>query len=247
MKSFSNMYIFLFSTAMVTIVAVLLSFVAEQLRPIQEKNVEVEKKLDILRSVGEADSLDEVKKKDKDTYIEEEYDKNITNSFVISPSGELKEDLDAFTVNMKVELDKPEEERNLPIFIYTAEDSTKKYIFPLRGTGLWGPIWGYIAFYDDYNTIYGAIFAHSKETPGLGAEIDQSWFQEQFENKTIFDENGDFVSVEVVKGGAKPDDLHAVDAISGGTITSTALEDMLKECLGNYIQYFQTIKDNQNE
>jgi Na+-transporting NADH:ubiquinone oxidoreductase subunit C len=211
MKSFSNMYIFLFSTAMVTIVAVLLSFVSEQLRPIQEKNVEVEKKLDILRSVG------------------------------------LKKDMDAFTVDMKVELDKPEEERNLPIFVYTAEDSTKKYIFPLRGTGLWGPIWGYIALYDDYNTIYGAIFKHSKETPGLGAEINESWFQEQFENKTIFDENGNFVSVEVVKGGAKPDDPHAVDAISGGTITSTALEEMLRECLVNYVQYFKTIKDNQNE
>jgi Na+-transporting NADH:ubiquinone oxidoreductase subunit C len=247
MKSFSNMYIFLFSTAMVTIVAVLLSFVSEQLRPIQEKNVEVEKKLDILRSVGEADSLNEVKKKDKDTYIEEEYHKNITNSFVISSSGELKKDMDAFAVDMKVELDKPEEERNLPIFVYTAEDSTIKYIFPLRGTGLWGPIWGYIALYDDYNTIYGAIFKHSKETPGLGAEINESWFQEQFENKTIFDENGNFVSVEVVKGGAKPDDPHAVDAISGGTITSKGLENMLKVCLGNYVQYLKTIKDNQNE
>jgi len=245
MKSFSNLYIFLFSTAMVTIVAVLLSFVAEQLRPFQEKNVEVEKKTDILRSVGEADSLNEVKK--KDTYIEKEYNQNITNSFVISLSGELKEDMDAFTVDLKAELEKTPEERNLPIFVYTAEDSTKKYIFPLRGTGLWGPIWGYIALYDDYNTIYGAIFNHSKETPGLGAEINESWFQKQFENKTIFDENGNFVSVKVVKGGAKSDDPHAVDAISGGTITSKALEDMLRECLGNYVQYFKTIKDNQNE
>ena len=245
MKSFSNIYIFIFSTVMVTIVAVLLSFVSEQLRPIQEKNVEVEKKLDILRSVGQASSIDEIK--NKDTYIEEEYNKYITNSFVISPSGEIKDDIDAFNVNLKVELARPEEERNLPVFVYTAEDSTEKYIIPLRGRGLWGPIWGYVSLYDDYNTIYGAIFAHSKETPGLGAEIDQSWFQEQFKNKTIFDDKGNFVSVKVVKGGAKPDDIHSVDAISGGTITSTALQDMLKECLGNYEYYFQTIKNNQNE
>lgn len=245
MKSFSNTYIFIFSTVMVTIVAVLLSFVSEQLRPIQEKNVEVEEKLDILRSVGEAKNIADVKK--KDTYVEDEYVKFITGSFVINPAGEIQEDIDAFKVNVKEELAKPQEDRNLPVFIYTAGDSTNKYIIPLRGRGLWGPIWGYVSFYDDYNTIYGAIFAHSKETPGLGAEIDQSWFQEQFINKTIFDANGNFISVKVVKGGARPDDIHAVNAISGGTITSTALQNMLMECLGNYVDYFQNIKSDKNE
>jgi Na+-transporting NADH:ubiquinone oxidoreductase subunit C len=245
MKSFSNTYIFIFSTVMVTIVAILLSFVSEQLRPIQEKNVEVEKKLDILRSVGEAKDIAEVKK--KDTYVEDEYNEFITGSFVINSAGEMQEGIDAFEVNIKEELAKPKEERNLPIFIYTAGDSTIKYIIPLRGRGLWGPIWGYVSFYDDYNTIYGAIFSHSKETPGLGAEIDQSWFQQQFINKTIFDENGNFVSVKVVKGGASPDDPHSVNAISGGTITSTALQDMLLECLGNYTDYFQNINTSNNE
>ncbi|KPK84270.1 MAG: hypothetical protein AMS27_10410 [Bacteroides sp. SM23_62_1] len=245
MKSFSNTYIFIFSTVMVTIVAVLLSFVSEQLRPIQEKNVEVEKKLDILRSVGEAKNLSEVKKKDE--YVEDEYNKFITGSFVINAAGEMQEGIDAFQVNMKEELTKPKADRNLPIFMYTAGDSTNKYVIPLRGRGLWGPIWGYVSFYDDFNTIYGAIFAHSKETPGLGAEIDQSWFQQQFINKTIFDENANFVSVKVIKGGARPDDMHGVSAISGGTITSTALQNMLMECLDNYVDYFQNVKLNKNE
>jgi Na+-transporting NADH:ubiquinone oxidoreductase subunit C len=245
MKSFSNTYIFIFSIVMVTIVAVLLSFVSEQLKPIQDKNVEVEKKLDILRSVGEAKNINEARK--KDAYVEDEYQKFITGSFVINSAGEIQEGIDAFQVNIKEELAKPKEERNLPVFVYTAGDSTNKYIIPLRGRGLWGPIWGYVSFYNDYNTIYGAIFAHAKETPGLGAEIDQPWFQEQFINKTIFDEKGNFVSVKVVKGGARPGDVHGVNAISGGTITSTALQNMLLECLGNYVDYFKNIKSDKHE
>jgi Na+-transporting NADH:ubiquinone oxidoreductase subunit C len=245
MKSFSNTYIFVFSTVMVTIVAILLSFVAESLRPIQNKNKEVEKKYDILRSVGKAERYAEAK--NKNIYIEEEYSKYITGSYVIDTSGKKKEGVDAFNVNLKVEFAKPPQEMNLPVFIFTADDSTHKYIIPLRGKGLWGPIWGYIALYDDFNTIYGAIFAHEKETPGLGAEINQPFFQVQYVNKKIMDDKGNFVSVKVVKGGAKPDDLHAVDAISGGTITSVGVQAMMMDCLGNYEYYFKNVKTNQNE
>jgi Na+-transporting NADH:ubiquinone oxidoreductase subunit C len=245
MKSFSNTYIFIFSTVMVTIVAILLSFVAEGLRPAQEKNKEVEKKMDILRSVGKAERAGEVK--DKDVYIEEEYSRYITGSYVIDTAGKKKEGVDAFTVDLKVELAKPVQERNLPVFVFTADDSTHKYIIPMRGTGLWGPIWGYVSFYEDFNTIYGAIFDHKGETPGLGAEINKNFFQVQFVNKKIFDEKGNFVSIRVLKGGAKPDDIHAVDAISGGTITSVAVQTMMKNCLGNYEYYFKNAKTNQNE
>jgi len=245
MKSFSNTYIFVFSTVMVTIVAILLSFVAETLRPLQNKNKDIEKKLDILKSVGKADKIEEVK--DRAFYVEDEYSKYITNSYVIDTSGNIKEGIDAFTVNLKVELARPPQEMNLPVFVFTADDSTHKYIIPLRGKGLWGPIWGYLALYDDFNTIYGAIFAHEKETPGLGAEINQKFFQVQYIDKKIMDERGNLVSVKVVKGGAKPDDPHAVDAISGGTITSTGVQAMMKDCLGNYEYYFKTAKTNHNE
>jgi len=245
MKSFSNTYIFIFSTVMVTLVAILLSFVAESLRPLQNKNKEVEKKMDILRSVGKAERIDEVK--DRDVYIEEEYSRYITGSYVIDTAGEQKEGIDAFTVDLKVELAKPPQEMNLPVFVFTADDSTNKYIIPLRGKGLWGPIWGYVSFYDDFNTIYGAIFDHKGETPGLGAEISQPFFQVQFVNKKIIDDKGNFVSVKVVKGGAKPDDLYAVDAISGGTITSVGVQAMMMDCLGNYEIYFKNAKTNQND
>ena len=238
MKSFSNTYIFVFSTVMVMLVATLLSFVAEQLKPFQEKNIEIEKKLDILRSVGIARDIDDVK--DKDIYVEEAYDKNITKSFAINPEGELKADVEAFKINLKAELAKSSEDRNLPVFVYVDEDGKEIHILPLQGKGLWGPIWGYISLEEDLTTIYGAIFAHSKETPGLGAEINTDWYQAQYLGKKIFDDAGKFTSIRVVKGGADPDDPHAVDAISGGTITSVALQEMMEECLGNYETYFKT-------
>ena len=236
MKSYSNTYIFIFATVMVVIVATLLTFVAETLRPYQEKNVEVERKLDILRSVGLAKEVDEVE--DKSQYVEKEYAGNITKSIVIGMDGEIREGIDAFSIKLKEELNSPEEERDLPIFIYTSPDGLEINIVPLLGKGLWGPIWGYVSFEQDMSTIYGAIFAHAKETPGLGAEIQEEFFQEQFLGKKIFDEAQKFTSVKVVKGGTGPDDLHAVDAISGGTITSVALQEMLFDCLGNYETYF---------
>ena len=242
MKSYSNTYIFMFSTIMVLIVAVLLSFVAEQLKPIQQKNIEVEKKLDILRSVGQATEVDEVK--NKDAYVEEEYNTFITSTFAIDINGQEQDSVDAFGIDLKVELSKDPEQRELPVYIYTASDSSKKFIVPVRGTGLWGPIWGYVSFQEDLNSIYGAIFKHEKETPGLGAEINQTWFSDQFEGKKIFDDQGKFVSIRVMKGGADPADEHAVDAISGGTITSTALQEMLKNCLVNYETYFKSFNDN---
>jgi len=238
MKSFSNTYIFVFSTVMVMLVATLLSFVAEQLKPFQEKNVEIEKKLDILRSVGIARDMDDVK--DKDAFVEEAYEKNITKSFAIDASGNLKDEVDAFRVNLKAELAKSPEERTLPVFVFVEKTGTEIYIMPLQGKGLWGPIWGYISLEEDMETIYGAIFAHAKETPGLGAEINTEWYQAQYLGKKIFDDAGKFTSVRVVKGGADPADPHAVDAISGGTITSVALQEMMEECLGNYETFFKT-------
>jgi len=82
------------------------------------------------------------------------------------------------------------------------------------------------------------VFDHKGETPGLGADINADWFQEPFTGKTIFNENGEFVSIEVVKGGADPSSKHQVDGISGGTITSKALEEMMVDCMTGYVAHF---------
>jgi Na+-transporting NADH:ubiquinone oxidoreductase subunit C len=241
MRNFSNTYIFVFSLIMVTIVAVLLSFVSTQLKPRQMMNMEIEKKQDILRSVGKAEQVSEVD--NKNTYIEEEFGKFISESYVVDYNGnQLEEDAFEITLNLNVEVRKPQEERNYPIFIYT-ENGERKLVIPVRGKGLWGPIWGYVALGSDLNTISGAVFDHQGETPGLGAEINTDWFQEPFIGKTIFNEAGEFVSIEVVKGGADPSNPHGVDGISGGTITSKGLEAMLADCLAGYVNHFKELSN----
>ncbi len=230
---FSNRYIFIYSAIMVIIVAVALTVVAVQLKPAQVYNEKVEKMQNMLTSVN----IESTPKN-----AEELFKKYITSSLVIDNKGNMKEGINAFDVDMRLENKKKPEERNLPLFICVNDQNQKFYIVPLRGKGLWGPIWGYIAFKEDMNTIAGTQFGHKGETPGLGAEIDTREFQKQFPNKTIFDEAGKFVSVGVIKGGAPDSDIHGVDAISGGTITSKGLEAMLHDCLTEYVNYFSKNK-----
>jgi Na+-transporting NADH:ubiquinone oxidoreductase subunit C len=239
MKNFSNTYIFTFSLVMVVIVAVVLSFVAMQLKPRQQLNQEIERKSDILRSVGEAEESADVK--DYNAYIEQEFEKYITDSYVVNYEGEEVPDADAFeiTLGLKVQADRDATERLYPVFVYTGESGNHRYIVPVRGKGLWGPIWGYVAFEPDLNTIFGVIYDHAKETPGLGADINTSWFEEKFEGKKIFNEEGEFVSVTVGKGIDVSTNPHGVDAISGGTITSVGLSDMLEDFFGGYVNHFK--------
>ncbi len=229
----------MFSLVMVIVVAVLLSFVAMQLKPRQDLNQEIERKSDILSSVGEAADLSEVK--DKNAFVVEQFDKFINESYVVDYEGALQDNADAFeiTLNLKVQADKPAKERLYPVFVYTDKDGEHKYIVPVRGKGLWGPIWGYVAFEPDMNTIAGAIFDHAKETPGLGADINTTWFEEEFIGKKIFNDQGKFVSVSVLKSAETENNPHAVDAISGGTITSDGLSDMLVDYFEGYVNHFK--------
>jgi len=221
---------------MVILVAAILSIVAMQLQPLQKKNFERNKKQNILLSLNIQTS--------KENAIEK-YDEYIVDSYVINHKGEKKEGIDAFSVELAKELEKPIEERNLPVYIGSIQEDSKQYVIPVRGKGLWGPIWGFVALEDDYNTVYGANFSHDSETPGLGAEISTREFQKQFIGKKIFDESGKFVSVSVVKGGASSDAKHAVDGISGGTITSEGVDKMLEDVVGSYVPYFKQKKKNQ--
>ena len=130
------------------------------------------------------------------------------------------------------EIKKIEETRKLPLYICRKGKNTY-YVFALRGKGLWGTIWGYISLENDFNTVYGIYFGHESETPGLGATISTSRFQDKFKGKKLF-KNSQFVSVKVIKGGTEPDNLHGVDAISGSTVTSKGVENMLFDCLSGY-------------
>ena len=227
MKQFSNRYIFLFSIVMVVSVAALLSLAATLLQPAQERNLEVEKKKNMLESINVPATRENT---------EELYDKYITESFVLNSRGELVSGVDAFTVVIKNEQKKPLEDQSLPVFRAEPDDGEKVIIIPVEGKGLWGPIYGYVSLKSDMNTIYGVNFDHKGETPGLGAEINTTPFESQFHGKKIFD-NDSFISVQVLKGGAPESDIHGVDGISGGTITSNGLQSMIFDCLQKYNVY----------
>lgn len=219
---------------MVIVVAAVLSVAAITLQPFQKRNVEINKKQNILASLN----IESTAKN-----AEEMYNKYITESYVVSSNGVVIDGVNAFNIDMKKELAKPLTERNLPIYVGSIDNQTKQYIIPVYGKGLWGPIWGYVSLKEDLSTIFGTNFAHKGETPGLGAEIETKWFQLEFVDKQIFNESGKFVSVSVVKGGtADKESKHEVDGISGGTITSVGVDQMLKDCLSSYEPYFKNIK-----
>lgn len=232
-----NSYTIGFACVMVVFVAALLASMSIQLTPLQDRNIELEKKQNILQSVGVFVDRDE---------SEKYYSQFIKKELVVDNKGNILPG-SAFDIDLGDELKKDIKNQNLPLYISILEDSSECYIIPLRGKGLWGPIWGYIALKEDINTVFGAVFAHKSETPGLGAEINQSFFQEPFRDKLIFNENNEFVSITVKKGGATEGSMHEVDGISGGTITSDGVTDMIKERVGRYIPYLEQNKAVKND
>jgi len=235
MNKNSNSYTIIYSAVMVILVAAALAFASISLSDKQTENINTEKKMNILASINKGDAKGAP---NKNKYIDEEYQKYIVESYCVDINGN-KTNAEAFSTDLQVELKKQEKERNLPVFV-SGDNNAKRYILPVRGAGLWGPIWGYISLNDDFNTICGAVFDHKGETPGLGAEISTEMFCKQFAGKTIFEGNR-FVGINVVKPGGTPTN-HTVDGISGGTITSEALGNMVISCLKDYQKYFEKQK-----
>ena len=204
-----NSYIFIYSIILVVVVAGALSLVAVLLQPKQAKNYEIEQKRNILSAL-------KINVETKD--VESTYAKIVTE-IAVDESGNEVEKEDA-------------------LVLYKAQtDKGLKYVFPLSGKGLWGPIWGYISLDEDLNTVYGAYFDHKSETSGLGAEIATEHFQSQFSGKKIFNSENKFVAVKTNKRGAQNE--NEVDAISGATITSTSVSEMLESCLNKYLPYIE--------
>jgi Na+-transporting NADH:ubiquinone oxidoreductase subunit C len=233
---------------MVIIVAAILSTAAMVLKPYQERNIAIAKIQGILMAVEIEAGTDNAEALFSEFILEElviDQDGKVSGRY---SEGQLTDGSDrAFDLNLKTELYRKSQDKPYKVPLYMAEANGEKiYIIPLLGKGLWGPIYGNIALKADMNTIYGAEFGNDKETPGLGAEISDRSFALQFIGKTIFSENGEFVSITVKKGGVgtmpEADRIHGVDAISGGTITSDAVTKMLEDCLSNYVAYFKSQK-----
>lgn len=193
----SNGYIFLYATVLVVVVAVMLTVAALWLHPFQERNEKNEKRINILRAAGIPDV-------DKDNAAKL-FEQHCTASFLLDENGNSAED------------------GTLPLFVIDRHIS----VIPMQGSGLWGPIWGYIAIDADGTTVIGANFDHKSETPGLGGEITTEKFQNQFSGKQI-KKSGQLIPIEF-------------DAITGATKTSNGVKEMIDRTLESYAPFFEKL------
>jgi Na+-transporting NADH:ubiquinone oxidoreductase subunit C len=219
----SNSYTYGFAIALVVIVAAALSIAATSLKPMQDANVALEKKADILSSVG-------LTSEDPTALYAE-----VISEQLVLVNGQVVDGASPDAVDMAAAIALPESERQAPLYVARTEGKTY-YIIPVRGKGLWGPIWGYVSLNEDGTSVYGATFGHKSETPGLGAEITTEYFTGQFPGKVVYSDT--YTGIEVRKGDASGN--QQVDGISGGTITSVGVQYMLENCLKPYQAYLKS-------
>lgn len=217
-----NAYTIIYASVMVILVAFLLAFVASALKPTQDANVEKDKKSQILAALNIRDVED----------VESKYAEVIKKDVIYGADAAqgVKAENGGFAVeNKNITAD------NRPLYIAEVNGETKMVV-PVKGAGLWGGLWGYVAVNADGETVFGTYFSHESETAGLGARIAEQWFQESFIGKKIFAEGSEDVALSVVKKGKEgtlsPENY--VDGVTGATLTSDGVNNMIKDCLGMY-------------
>ena len=243
-----NSYTLLFAIAMVIIVGTLLAAIDSSLRERIDTNKILEKQQNILYAIGindnEGSSVRFISK-DKAPI---EFDKYVVNQIYIQ-EGKIIEDEEAYLIEVKKEKTLAKDasyNRRLPLFI-AEKDDKKYYVAPIRGKGLWNSIWGYVSMDEDM-IIQGAYFDHQAETPGLGANINQRFFMDDFIGENLLDSNGNFIGITVSKKDLDPRNEikndNRVDAIAGATITGDGVSAMIKSDLRLYAPYFKQLKQN---
>lgn len=227
----SNSYIIAYSCIMVIVVAFLLAFVSSALKPQQDVNVALDKKKQILAALNIRDLSDEQSAK--------KYAEVVDADAIIDAGGNIVAKGDKGGEKTGFLLNSADYKKGkLAIFDCTV-DGKRKYVVPVYGMGLWGPIWGYIAVNDDGNTVFGAYFNHEGETAGLGAEIkDSRQWQSLFKGKTIYGADGKPV-LKVLKASEVKDRSCEVDAVTGATLTSVGVSNMLQEGFAKYKNYLK--------
>lgn len=244
----SSGYIFGFALLVILVCGVLLSVVSGALADKQYEERELERKKFILKAAL-GDKMDEVEKPE----ISAMYDKRVKES-VVNSKGEVVEGLAANAVKLKNEYKKLEkngslkagETINLPVYEVMNEDGSAVdfYVVPTYGFGLWDNIWGYVALQKDLNTINGVVLDHKGETPGLGARITEDKIQKRYSTgKTIF-EGDKLVSVTMQKGEGNDysSDPHAVDGMSGATLTADGVNTMMANYMNLYLSFINAKK-----
>jgi Na+-transporting NADH:ubiquinone oxidoreductase subunit C len=241
-----NSYTIIFAIAMVLVVGSLLAFTASSLSPNIDENKRMEKQQNILYAMGVNgnESSGDITFVGTDK-VADEFSKYIKQQLVIE-NGVAEEDANAYLIDIKKEQAKAKngETRRLPLFV-GEKDGETFYIAPIRGKGLWDAIWGYVALDKDM-VVKGAFFDHAGETPGLGANIKQRYFMDDFYGERLLTEAGVFKGITVAKGNNDPKneikDDYEVDALAGATITGDGVSAMIKKDLKLYLPYFKTLK-----
>jgi Na+-transporting NADH:ubiquinone oxidoreductase subunit C len=246
----SNKYTILFAIGMVVIVGSLLAFTASSLKPNIKENERMEKQQNILYAMGVNDNgANDIVFIGTDK-VASEFSKYISKQLVLDANGNAVENNEAYLIDVKKEQAKAKngQTRDLPLFI-GEKDGQTFYIAPIRGKGLWDAIWGYIAMDKDM-VIQGAYFDHKGETPGLGANIKQRYFMDDFYGEKLLTESGEFKGITVAKGNNDPKNLikddYEVDALAGATITGDGVSAMIKSDLKLYLPFFKNLKNQTN-
>lgn len=242
-----NSYTIIFVIVMVMVVGALLSFLASEdgLKPLITENKRIEKQQNILYAMGVNDNEEGSAVFVAADKAGDEFSKYITKQLVIE-DGNTSEDENAYLIDVKKEQTKAKNggTRRLPLFV-GEKDGKTFYIAPIRGKGLWDAIWGYVAM-DENMVVQGAYFDHKGETPGLGANIKQRYFMDDFIGEHLLSKNGEFKGITVAKGNADPKNVdktdNEVDAIAGATITGDGVSAMIKKDLKLYLPYFNSLK-----
>ena len=233
-----NKYIFILSLTIVC--SLLLSLASEGLKSLKEKNVEIDKKKNILNAIGL--NITSLSNSDIDKYF-----LNNIDTLIIDIDGEINNiltipDLVVVENNQTGEVKYYNNDNEyLPMY---EDNSRNVVVLPISGKGLWSTLFGYFAIDSrNYSTVRGITFYKHKETPGLGGEVSKKWFQSNFIGKEIY-ENNNLNSVKVAKAGyADENSLYEVDGISGATITSNGVTTFLLRDLKRYEKYFMRNSD----
>jgi Na+-transporting NADH:ubiquinone oxidoreductase subunit C len=235
---------------MVVIVGSLLAFTASSLKPNIVENERMEKQQNILYAMGVNENGDNDIVFVSTDKVASEFSKYVTTQLVLDAQGNAFEDNEAYLIDVKKEQAKAKNggTRALPLFVGKKEGQSY-YIIPIRGKGLWDAIWGYVALDEDM-VVQGAFFDHAAETPGLGANIKQRYFMDDFIGEKLLSSTGDFKGITVAKGNNDPKNLikddYEVDALAGATITGDGVSAMIKSDLKLYLPYFQNLKNQLN-
>jgi len=241
-----NSYTIIFAVIMVFIVGASLAFLATSLKGKIDENKRLEKQQNILYAMGVNDNDEKSVAFISTDKVAEEFDTYIVKQVVIQGDNVI-EDNDAYLIDLKVEAAKAKDasyQRRLPLFI-GEKDGATYYIVPMRGKGLWDAVWGYMALDKDL-VVKGVFFDHKGETPGLGANINQRFFMDDFSGEHITN-NGAFKGIAISKSNADPKNErktdNTVDAIAGATITGDGVAAMIRKDLRMYMPYLQTLKN----